>query len=135
MSAAAVPGVDDSLIGAPAEYVTPTTRPTLAEAQAWKDEHAALGEHDGALVGAHHRGIGEVGVEVLEHHQRRLAELGDGVEHLQRRLGDVERGKRLRPAQAPRAFPKRLRAEKEGGVRPAARRSSDRSDARAARRG
>jgi squalene synthase HpnC len=28
-------GVDDNLVGAPAEYQTPSARPTLAEAQAW----------------------------------------------------------------------------------------------------
>ena len=30
-----VAAMDDRLLGAPAEYVTPAVRPTLAEAQAW----------------------------------------------------------------------------------------------------
>jgi squalene synthase HpnC len=35
MTPALVNAVDDNLVGAPAEYQTPTTRPTLAEAQGW----------------------------------------------------------------------------------------------------
>jgi squalene synthase HpnC len=35
MSAAAASVLDDRLVGAPAEYLTPAVRPSLAEAQAW----------------------------------------------------------------------------------------------------